>query len=91
MSVCELAENNFKTPSFINIHDFELLKYFKITIQSPCALKVVEVIWKLSLWDQVKINCDGAYLGNQSSSACGDIAKDFDGRFFGASSNFWGF
>lgn len=36
----------------------------------------------------VKINCDGASQGNPGISACGGIARDFDGRFLGAFARF---
>ncbi|KAI5442554.1 hypothetical protein KIW84_011556 [Lathyrus oleraceus] len=40
--------------------------------------------------DWIKINYDGASLGNPSSSACVDIARDFDDGFLDAFSNFLG-
>ncbi|XP_058725545.1 uncharacterized protein LOC131596826 [Vicia villosa] len=90
VSACGITGNNSKTPSFVNISDFEILKNFKIIIQPPSAPRIVEVIWKSAPWDWIKINCDGAFSENPRPSACGGITRDFGGRFFGAFVSFLG-
>lgn len=50
----------------------------------------MEVIWKPPLWGWIKINCDGASLGNLGPYSCDGIARDFDEMFLGAFASFIG-
>lgn len=72
------------------MHDFEMLKYFKVIIQFLNAPKILEVIWKPPTCNWIKINCDRASLGNLGPSACGGITKDYEGHFLGDFSHILG-
>lgn len=71
-----LAGNTSSVISFVNMRDFVILKRFKVIIQSPKTLNIIEV------------NCDGASLSTSSNSVCGDIVRDSDGGFMGAFASF---
>ncbi|KAI5419697.1 hypothetical protein KIW84_043747 [Lathyrus oleraceus] len=62
-----IGPKQIKVPSHISYVDDAFIFY--------------KVIWKTPPRNWIKINCDGPSLGNPGSSACGGIARDYDGRF----------
>lgn len=56
-----------------SISDFILIKAFKVNIRPPKHHDIIEVIWTLSALDWIKVNIDGASIGNLGSSSYGGI------------------
>jgi ribonuclease HI len=65
------------------ISDFEILKFFKVSIHHPRPPKIIEVLWCPSLLGWYKCNTDGASIGNPGPAACSGIFRNFKGEFIG--------
>ncbi|XP_058727045.1 uncharacterized protein LOC131598466 [Vicia villosa] len=77
-----LAANNV-VASYLNMHDFILLKSFRVLFRPPKAPRIVEVMWQPPPRNWVKINCDEASVSPSGNSACGGIVRNSEGGFLG--------
>lgn len=66
------------------ISDFILIKAFKVNIKPPKHPDIIEVIWTSSALDWIKINIDGASIGNPESSSYGGIFINKHGDHLGS-------
>ncbi|XP_058783723.1 uncharacterized protein LOC131658448 [Vicia villosa] len=84
MDAVSLAGSASSTAKHLNVHDFIILKSFKVSIRPPKAPVIMEVIWKPPPRNWIKINCDGVSSSSPGLSACGGIVRNSDGMFLGA-------
>lgn len=73
----ETMPNSKRNSSFVNIHDFEMLKSFKVRVRPLNTPRILEVNWKPPKWNWIKINCDWVWV--IMTYACGGIARDYEG------------
>ncbi|GAU25589.1 hypothetical protein TSUD_260230 [Trifolium subterraneum] len=88
--VSTLTGNFTSLTSGPSISDFAILKYFKVSIHQPKALKIVEVIWAPPLCGWVKCNTDDTSVGNPDIAACADIFRNNNGANLGCFAHFIG-
>ncbi|KAK2434637.1 anaphase-promoting complex subunit [Trifolium repens] len=73
-----------------SISNFEILKYFKISIHHPKAPKIIEVIWSPPKHGWIKCNTDGTSIGNPGNAACAGIFRNSHGANLGCFAHFIG-
>ncbi|XP_058733389.1 uncharacterized protein LOC131604997 [Vicia villosa] len=83
MAAVSITGNAIAIDSHLSMHDFEILKRFKIIIRPPRAPNIWEVLWQPPPGTWTNLNYDGASLSS-GVSACGVISKDNQGSFLGA-------
>lgn len=90
MVAVSTSGNTIVVGSHKSLHNFGILKWFKVNIRPSRAPNIVEVVWHPPQRGWVKLNCDGASISSLGLSACGGLAKDFNGSFLGAFASFLG-
>ncbi|MCH92420.1 ribonuclease H protein [Trifolium medium] len=63
--------------------DFQILKFFNVTIHHSKAPKIIEVLWTPPLQGWLKCNTDGSSLGNPGLAASAGIFRNFKGENVG--------
>jgi hypothetical protein len=58
-----------------SILDFEILKFFKVSIHHPKAPKIIEMIWSPPMHGWIKCNTDVTSVGNPGNAACAGIFR----------------
>jgi len=68
--------NNTAKSSSISMHEFNIMKYFNVSIKPPRAPIIREVIWMPPLDTWIKINTDGSYVKNPAKASIGGIFRN---------------
>jgi hypothetical protein len=61
-----------------SVRDFNLLKFFIVTIHQPRITVLKEVCWEQPILNWIKCNIDGASNGNPGFSSYGGVFRDHE-------------
>ncbi|CAI8619298.1 unnamed protein product [Vicia faba] len=81
MVVVSVADNSIVVGPHLSLHDFEILKRFKVTIRPSHASNILEFFWQPPPRNWIKFNYDGASKSPSGSLAYGVISRDNGGSF----------
>lgn len=81
MSQVAMSGNHSLLPSSSSMHDFKIIKDFKVNIHPPRAPLIKEVIWNPPILDCLKCNCDGAFTQDPPTFGCGGIFRNSKSDF----------
>ncbi|KAK2404238.1 hypothetical protein QL285_053601 [Trifolium repens] len=90
MASSSLTGNVTSLTSGPAISDFEIVKFFKVSIHYPKAPNIVEVIWSPPLQGWIKCNTDDTFVGNPGIAACAGIFRNNLGANLGCFAHYIG-